>query len=127
MEVTSSYLGLMTFLSFVLSVGAAALAINLYALLRTGSVGASWRILIIASVMFALLQAVRLAEFLGMPFSEKLHLSSIIELAFVLTLAYAFWLQRQVFAGESRREKEQKPTPTEDVEESVVSTYENYN
>lgn len=84
--------------SFFLSVGAAALAINLYSLLRTGQLGASWRVLIIASVLFALLQAVKLAEVSGVPYAAALNLSTVIEMVFALALAYAFFLQRQVFA-----------------------------
>jgi hypothetical protein len=112
--------------SFVLSAGAAALAINLYALLRTGRVGASWRVLIIASVMFALSQAVRLAEVLNVPLAAELHLSSIVELAFAITLLYAFYLQRQVFVGETRPESHEEFEEEEEEEEPVVSAYERY-
>lgn len=122
-----SYVGFFAFLSFAISVGAAALAINLYALLRTGQTGASWRILIIASVMFAGVQAMRLLEIVGVPELGEWHLSSIIELAFVLALAYAFWLQRQVFAGENRRDRRQTDRETEpEIEAEEISSYEDY-
>lgn len=93
-----SHLGLLSFLSFALSVIAAVLAIDTYTLLRTGEFGKTWRVLIIASVLFALLQAVRMAEFFDRKFASA-GLSQIVELMFVLALAFAFFLQRQAFAG----------------------------
>ncbi len=111
------------FLSFVLSVGAAALAINLYSLLRTGRMGASWRVLIIASVLFALLQAVKLTEVVS-PVADSIHISSVIEVVFVLALAYAFWLQRQVFVEHHHVEK--TVSEDDDFEPSQMSPYEQY-
>ena len=60
-----SYIGLLSFLSFGFSVMAAVLAIDMYALLRTGQFGKTWRVLIISTVMFALMQALKLAEILN--------------------------------------------------------------
>jgi predicted RND superfamily exporter protein len=117
-----SYAVVSTLLCFLLSVGAAAMAINLYSLLRTGQIGASWRVLIIASVLFSLIQAVKLAEVCGVPYAASMHLSSIIELVFVLALAYAFFLQRQVFT-EARRGSDEDHEIEED-EKSTVSVYE---
>lgn len=121
MKDPSSYAVISTLCCFVLSVVASAIAINLYSLLRTGQIGASWRVLIIASVLFSLVQAAKLAEVCGVPYAEQLHLSAIVELIFVLALAYAFYLQRQVFseASHARRDEEES---VED--ESVVSVYE---
>ena len=96
------YVGLLAFCSFVFSVIAAVLAIDLYALLRTGRSGSTWRVLIIASVMFALMHALRLAELLNFGGLRLTHLSEIVELMFVMALAYAFYLQRQIFG---RREQ----------------------
>lgn len=122
MNASSSYAVVSTLCCFLLSVGAAAIAINLYSLLRTGQVGASWRVLIIASVLFALMQAVKLAEVGGVPYAASLHLSSIIELVFVLALAYAFYLQRRVFS-EARRASDEDES---EEDERVVSPYERY-
>jgi hypothetical protein len=91
-----AYLGLLSFLSFGFSVIAAVLAIDMYTLLRTGEFGKTWRVLIIASVMFALAQVLRMAELLNWRFSSY-GLSQIVELMFVLALAYSFFLQRQAF------------------------------
>jgi hypothetical protein len=91
-----AYLGLLSFLSFGLSVIAAVLAIDMYTLLRTGEFGKSWRVMIIASVMFALVQALRMAEHLEWKFADY-GLSQIAELMFVMALAYAFFLQRRTF------------------------------
>lgn len=119
MNETSSFVGITALLSFMLSVGAAVLAINLYALLRTGRVGASWRVLIIASVMFALLQAVKLAEMMDVSVAAQLHLSSVVELAFAVTLLYAFFLQREVFTSERRGAQEEEEEEEDLVEELV--------
>ncbi len=115
------------FVSFVLSVGAAALAIRLYALLRTGQMGASWRVLIIASVLFALLQTIRLVE-TASPQAQALHFSSVVEVVFILALAYAFWLQKQVFEEHhSYRPQPQNEVENEnDLELDALSTYERY-
>lgn len=124
----SSYAVISTLCCFLLSAGAAALAINLYSLLRTGRFGASWRVLIIASVLFALSQAISLAELTGVPYAESMHLSSIVELVFVLALAYAFYLQRQVFTESHRdlRDENETENESEDPEQPIVSAYERY-
>jgi len=111
---------------FVLSAGAAAMAINLYSLLRTGKMGASWRVLIIASVLFALVQALRFAEVSGLHYIEIFHLSSIVEIAFVLSLAYAFYLQRRVFIDSPHESQKHKNEPKHDDDEEepvVLSAY----
>lgn len=92
-----SHLGLLSFLSFAFSVMAAVLAIDMYALLRTGEFGSTWRVLIIASVMFVLVQALRLAQLVN-PRIADYGLSEVAELMFVMALAYAFFLQRRAFA-----------------------------
>ena len=106
---SGAYLGLLSFLSFGFSVIAAVLAIDMYTLLRTGEMGKTWRVLIIASVMFALAQVIRMAELLNWRTSDY-GLSQIVELVFVLALSYAFFLQRQTFtqAAELRGEKRRR-------------------
>jgi hypothetical protein len=91
------YIGLLSFLSFAFSVMAAVLAIDMYALLRTGRFGKTWRVLIIASVIFALMHALRMAELFNFSGLRSAHLSEVTELMFVMALAYAFYLQRQAF------------------------------
>ncbi len=113
------------FLSFSLSAGAAAFAINLYSLLRTGRMGTSWRVLIIASVLFAFLQALRLVEAIS-PAMEAMHISSLVEVVFAITLAYAFWLQRQVFVEHHYTEKQSRAAEETDLEPSEISVYETY-
>jgi hypothetical protein len=58
--------------------------------------------------MFALVQALRMAEFLDWGNFNKYGLSQIAELMFALSLAYAFYLQRKAFhnAFSLRREEE---------------------
>ncbi len=97
----------LSFLSFGLSVVAAVLAIDMYKLSRTGQFGASWRVLITASVIYALLQAAHLAEGADINIAK---LSRVIELVFVLSLVYAFYLQRQIFLDSSKiRRKDDRP------------------
>lgn len=97
-------LGLISFLTFGFSIIAAVLAIDMYKLLRTGEFGKTWRLLIIATVMLALLQVLRMAEIVTQ-FEVLSHLSQIVELCFVMALAFAFYHQRRVFA-EKRHGKE---------------------
>ena len=99
----------MSFLSFVLSIVAAALAIDMYKLSRTGQFGSSWRVLITASVIYALLQASHLAAQSMAAFGS---FSRIVELVFVLALTYSFYLQRRNFLNISQlRDKENYSGP----------------
>jgi hypothetical protein len=93
-------LGLLSFLSFGISVIAAVLAIDMYKLLRTGEFGKPWRLLIIASVMLVLLQVLKMVEVLNWRGFEEAHLGEIVQLCFVMTLAYAFYRQRKIFSSE---------------------------
>lgn len=96
-------LGLLSFLSFAFSIIAAVSAIDMYKLLRTGEFGKTWRLLIIASVMLALLQVLRMAEVLNFRPVREAHLAQIVELCFIMSLAYAFYVQRKLFSHESKR------------------------
>lgn len=122
---------LLAFVSFSLSVGAAAMAIRLYALLRTGQMGASWRVLIIASVLFALLQTVRLIEAASSQ-ARSMHFSSVVEVVFILALTYAFYLARQVFEEhhlnrpQARNRRHDDEEIDADAEPAALSTYERY-
>jgi len=107
-----SPLGLLSFLTFGLSIIAAVLAIDMYTLLRTGQFGSSWRVMIIASVIFVLVQVLRLAEVLHWEAFQVYALTQIVELVFVMSLAYAFFLQRQAFTRVARKSKS-----SEEVEE----------
>jgi hypothetical protein len=108
-----SYVGLLSLLSLALSMVAAVCAIDMYTLTRTGEFGKTWRILIIASVMFAFMQVLRIAELLNWQALTHYHLSEIVELMFVMSLAYAFFLQRRAFhyASTLRREGERRSAP----------------
>jgi hypothetical protein len=99
----------MSFLSFGLSIVAAVLAIDMYKLSRTGQFGASWRVLITASVIYALLQASHLAAQSVAAFGKFSH---IVELIFVLALTYSFYLQRRNFLNTSQlRDKDEYRGP----------------
>lgn len=123
------YVGLLSFFSFAFSIIAAVLAIDLYALLRTGRSGSTWRVLIIASVMFALMHALRLAELLNFGLFRVTHLSEIVELMFVMALAYAFYLQRKTFsphdraaAPRSKSKSKSEPEPRAPSREDIAAS-----
>jgi hypothetical protein len=117
-----SPLGLLSFLTFGLSIIAAVMAIDMYKLLRTGDFGKTWRLLIIASVMFALLQVVKLGEILNFRTMSGYHLSEIVELCFVMALAYAFYQQRQVFTRQSKKAlSDETDEETEDEAQYALS------
>ncbi len=107
-NINAASVQLLTLISFAISVGAAVLAIDTYRLLRTGEVGHSWRILIIASVLFAFTLALRLAENFDWNGFGHLHLSRVGELLFVSALAYAFYMQRRAFT-QAKNDDEEKP------------------
>jgi hypothetical protein len=108
-------MGMISLFSFALSVIAAVLAIDMYALLRTGEFGPTWRVLIIASVMFALVQALKMADYFDWKTLDTDILAQVVELAFALCIAYAFYLQRKAFGVSSqlRRDRVDRE-PTED-------------
>jgi hypothetical protein len=123
-------LGLVPFLSFCFSIIAAVMAIDMYRLLRTGEFGRTWRLLIIASVMLALLQVLRMAETLEFQPIDISRLVQIVELCFIMTLAYAFYLQRKLFTNattSSRRSTDNVNTKTtaDEAEYSLQSNYYN--
>ena len=122
---TETSMGLISFLSFGISVIAAVVAIDMYKLLRTGKFGSSWRILIIASVIFSLVQALRLAELFDWGGLRANHLSEIADLIFVMALAYAFYLQRRVFSQASRStEAKTKEREAEEERDILLGTFE---
>jgi hypothetical protein len=96
-EEGGAYLGLLSFLSFAFSVIAAVTAIDTYRLLRSGEAGKPWRVLIISSVVFALVQVLFIVELFS-PRMRIFGLSQIGQLMFALSLAYAFYLQRRLFS-----------------------------
>lgn len=100
-----TYLGLFNFLTFGISIIAAVLAIDMYALLRTGQFAQTWRILIVASVLFVLLQVLRMCEILlDLPMLQEL--SQIVRLIFAIALAYAFYRQRALYSCKKHQQQE---------------------
>jgi hypothetical protein len=113
--------GLLAFAAFALSMIAAVIAIDMYTLLRTGESGKVWRVLIIASVLFALAQVLRFAEAVQWQgWSQRYALSQVAELVYVTALVYAFYMQRQAFKALAKlrsHELEPEPELSLDVEE----------
>ncbi len=116
-NINAASVQLLTLISFAISVVAAVLAIDTYRLLRTGEVGNVWRILIVASVLFAFTLALRLAENFDWNGFRSLHLSRVGELLFVFALAYSFYLQRRAFT-QAKIAEEEKPAASSQVRHS---------
>ena len=116
-NINAAYVQLLTLLSFFMAVVAAVLAVDMYRLMRTAEVGNSWRILCIASVLFALTLALRLAEFFDWGGLRSYELSRFGEAMFVFALAYAFHLQRKAFSrAKELREEPAATAPTSEPE-----------
>jgi hypothetical protein len=96
-----------------MSIIAAVLAIDMYSLLRVGQFGRTWRILIVASVVFVLLQVLRMTDLL-LNVEAAHDLSQVVELVFAITLAYAFYRQRSLYTCKLKR---QQDSDAEDGEE----------
>ena len=114
-NINATYVQLLTLLSFSMAVVAAVLAVDMYRLLRTAEVGHSWRILCIASVVFALTLALRMAEMFDWGGLKSYELSRYGEAMFVFALAYAFYLQRKVFSH-PKELREEAAAPTAEPE-----------
>lgn len=112
-NINAAYVQLLTLLSFSISVVAAVLAIDMYRLLRTAAIGHSWRILCIASVLFAFTLALRMAEYFGWGELNIFELSRFSEAMFVFALAYAFYLQRKTFSLKDHRKEPTVPLKVE--------------
>jgi hypothetical protein len=109
-NINAASVQLLTLLSFAVSVVAAVLAIDMYRLLRTGEVGNAWRVLIVASVLFAFTLALRFAENFHWSGLDRLRLSRIGELLFVFALASSFYMQRRAFSHQAKvASEEEKP------------------
>lgn len=107
------YIGVLNFLTFGVSVIAAVLAIDMYGLLRIGQFGKTWRVLIVASVIFVLIQVLRLAGIL-LQLQIASHLIQVANLIFALAFAYAFYCQRSVYSGKLKRRDHGDPEDDDD-------------
>lgn len=84
--------------TFVLTLFALVLAIQLYALLRTGTVGGTWRIIVGATALFGMGEILRFAGVWGFLDSLSSHVAAqIANFLFAALLAWALWIQRQAF------------------------------
>lgn len=99
----ATYFGILNFLTFGISIIGAVLAIDMYSLLRVGESGRTWRILVIASVLFVLLQVLRMIETL-LHLEVANELGQIAALIFAIAFAYAFYRQRAIYTCKSKHE-----------------------
>lgn len=84
-----------SFLSFIIVLFAAVWAVELYRLLKTGEIGKTWRVLIVATLVFAVHEILAMAETFG--YIERTLATDLTDLVFVFLLAYACYLQRRAF------------------------------
>lgn len=108
-----TYIGILNFLTFGISIIAAVLAIDMYGLLRVGQSGRTWRILIVASVVFVLLQVLRLATIL-LHLEIANELSQVVALIFAIAFAYAFYRQRAIYSCKLNKKEDDTDTQKED-------------
>ncbi|MEO6908321.1 MAG: hypothetical protein ABI210_10570 [Abditibacteriaceae bacterium] len=116
-----TYVGLLNFLTFGISIIAAVLAIDMYALLRTGQFAQTWRILIVASVLFVLLQVLRMSAIL-LDIQIASQLSQVVRLVFAIALAYAFYNQRKLYMCKSQHPQESEISDEDEMEDLDETT-----
>ena len=108
-----TYIGVINFLTLGVSVIAAVLAIDMYGLLRIGQFGQTWRVLIVASVLFVLIQVLGLSTML-LHLEVTDELEQIAELIFAIALAYAFYSQRALYSGKLKERDDESDTESDD-------------
>jgi len=102
----ATYFGILNFLTFGISIIAAVLAIDMYGLMRVGQSGRTWRILVVSSVIFVLLQVLRMAAIL-LDLEIANELSQVVALIFAIAFAYAFYRQRTIYSHKSEDEDDE--------------------
>ena len=82
-------------LSFFAAIFATVWAVELYRLLRTGEVGRTWRVIIAATILFAVGEVLKFGELFE--FLPRLGMFNYLHLPFIILLAYACYAQRKAF------------------------------
>ncbi len=86
---------LVALVAFVFSLLAAIWALELYQLLRTGAIGKSWRVFIVAALVFMVHEVTHMVRIFGA--FDDLGMYEATKLIFVALMAYGFYAQRRVF------------------------------
>lgn len=95
MHVSTAILSLLT---FFIAIFAVVLAFQLHALLRTGAIGHTWKIIIVASVVYGIGELLRFGEVWELVEPEVfLAGENATRLVFIALLAWALYVQRQAF------------------------------
>ncbi len=81
--------------TFFVAIFATVWAVELHNLLKTGEVGKTWRVVTIATVLFAVIEIIKFAEMFE--YFPDLHLHEYLELPFIFLLAIACYMQRKAF------------------------------
>ena len=74
--------------------------------MRSRESGRSWRILIVASVVFVLLQVLQLVEIL-LRLEIANQLGQVVALIFAMAFAYAFYRERALYTGKCAQKNRQ--------------------
>lgn len=82
-------------LTFFAAIFATIWAIELYSLLKTGEVGKTWRVVVIATLLFAVSEILKFGE--TFQYLLPLNLHEYLDLPFILLLAIACYMQRKAF------------------------------
>lgn len=82
-------------LTFFAAIFATVWAIELYSLLKTGEVGKTWRVIVVATILFAVSEVFKFGELLG--YLPQHHVNDYLELPFIIILATACYMQRKAF------------------------------
>ncbi|MCS6862366.1 MAG: hypothetical protein NZT92_18845 [Abditibacteriales bacterium] len=85
----------MSLISFFVAMVAAVWAVEMYRLLRAGEGGKAWRVLVVASVVFAVHELYALGRSTGIFQFEGIAEAT--GMMFAALLAYAFYTQRRAF------------------------------
>lgn len=82
-------------LTFFVAIFATVWAVELHNLLKTGEVGKTWRVVTIATILFAVIEVIKFAELFQ--YFPVLHIHEYLELPFIFLLAIACYMQRKAF------------------------------
>ncbi|MBI3920181.1 MAG: hypothetical protein HY318_02090 [Armatimonadetes bacterium] len=95
MQTTTYPLLIVQALTFIAAIFATIWAIELYSLLKTGEVGKTWRVVVIATLLFAVSEIEKFGE--TYQYLPTLNLHEYLDLPFILLLAIACYMQRKAF------------------------------
>ena len=92
------YSAFMALLCLLVAIFAVILAIQLYALLKTGAIGQTWQVVIAAIVVYGIERIVYFAQVWGFVHDLVLQFTQrALELLFIVLMTFALYVQRRAF------------------------------